>query len=805
MSYNNLNNDDYFDTKEFVLRLIYNWPFFLISLIISISSAFIYLRYTDYQYESQSVIEIIDKAQDSEMALPTAMTIFNRSMINLDNEFGKLNSYDLNKNIVSKLKSNVRFFSSGRIKDNEEYPSDFSENYEITYNINTDTITSLVTYKIILSNNGLEIFENITQNDQQNLYNFNSSFSTKSKKHNLPFDLTINNPKTLLEKKESYTKLIYFYPFDEVVQKFISDVSKEQYDSRSKNRNRSYYTGSDQIILKINHPNKKIAEEYLLNLINEFDYDGILDRQAEYERTIKFVEKRSKFLEKEVEVIENSKQDFKKKNNLADIKTDASLSIDKQYDYDSDLFIYESQKDLVKILKDELSNNKFSMLPSNFGLDDVGLNEIIAEFNLLVKQRLRLLSFGAGKNNANIKNLENQIENFYQNILLSIESYIKSIDIKISNAQKKGLEYQKFYSEIPEKERILRDIERELTVKEALYTLLLQKKEEASINLAVVKPSIKVIDSPRSSIFPVYPRNKVTFLVSIFIGLTLPAILLSIWFFLDNKIHTREDIEGLGIPILGELPYIKELISKDYEISELEINSRSPILEAVRMLYANLKYIIRENKAASKSILVTSSIKGEGKTLVAFLLSKIISFSSKKVILLGSDLRNPQLHKYLKTDRNVKGLSDYIYRDDINFQELILKNNDNLDIILSGTIPPNPSELLESNKFKNLIEALKKQYDFVIIDSAPCLLVADTLQFSKSTDIGILIMRANHTTKEIMDFVKDLDSNKKFNHLGIVLNGLGSSSKYGYKYSYSYNYRYSYNYGYGYGYQQDKD
>ena len=146
------------------------------------------------------------------------------------------------------------------------------------------------------------------------------------------------------------------------------------------------------------------------------------------------------------------------------------------------------------------------------------------------------------------------------------------------------------------------------------------------------------------------------------------------------------------------------------------------------MLYANLKYLIKDDKSVSKSILVTSSVKGEGKTLVAFLLSKTLSFSSNKVILLGSDLRNPQLHKYLNIDRNSLGLSDYIYREDLTPDELIISNG-KLDIILSGTIPPNPSELLETSKFKNLIESLKKKYDFVIIDSAPCLLVADTLQF----------------------------------------------------------------------------
>ena len=202
----------------------------------------------------------------------------------------------------------------------------------------------------------------------------------------------------------------------------------------------------------------------------------------------------------------------------------------------------------------------------------------------------------------------------------------------------------------------------------------------------------------------------------------------------------------------------------------------------------------------SKVILVTSSIKGEGKTVVSTHLSKIISFS-KKAILIGSDLRNPQIHKFTKVNKTVKGLSDYIFERSTKLNEIINKNG-SLDIIYSGPIPPNPTEMLASERFTQMVDLLKEDYDYILIDSAPCLLVADTLQFSSIVDTSILVIRANHTNFEVLKFINELKDENKLNNIHIVLNGIGNSSIYGYKYNYQYGYKYgySYNYGYGYGY-----
>ena len=226
------------------------------------------------------------------------------------------------------------------------------------------------------------------------------------------------------------------------------------------------------------------------------------------------------------------------------------------------------------------------------------------------------------------------------------------------------------------------------------------------------------------------------------------------------------------------------------------------------MIVANLNFMLfnSDSKLKNNRILVTSSIKGEGKTLVSINFASSLSAKYPKVILLGCDLRNPQLHKFLGLEKSKKGISDIIYRNDLNWKDLIIKNN-KLDILLSGTIPPNPTELLSSDKFKSFIDDISKIYDYIVIDSAPCLLVSDTFEISKLVDNSIYLVRANHTSKDVIPFINETFQQKKLSNINVVFNSVGNSSvygyKYGYQYGYKYGYKYGYNYGYGYGYGDD--
>ena len=542
----NINIDDQIKIKDQFFRFLSFWPIYLIFLITSISLAFIYLRYTDYEFQSNAKIEIFDKSQDSEMALPTAMTIFNRSMINLENEKGVLNSFSLHEKVVDTLNANVKFYSVGTIKTTENHISEWMSDFDLKFKIDTDTITSTSVFKIeiIDSKLSIDVFKTEERNFIKNI-SFNE-MSTLGAIHDLPFDLIINKYD---DDNEFVDKEIRFLPKEDVVDSFRNAVVISEDNQES-----------DQLNISLRYTNRMIADDYVNKLMYEFDRDGIIDRQLEYKRTMNFADSRSGFLLKELEKIEIRRKEFKEKNKLSDIKMDADINVNQKYNYDSELFSAKSQKDLTNLLQASLlSGNELKMMPVNIGIENISINKLIEDYNFALREMERYL-VSAGSKNSFVMNLENQLEDYRRNILISIENYQKSLDVSISNLESKEEEFSNLYKNIPENEKILRSIERELEVKEALFLLLLQKREEAAINYAVVKPSIKIIDSARSLDFPVSPNKTVVYLFSIVLGLLIPSSLLYLWFITDTKIHTREKLISLtnNIPIIGELPFIND-------------------------------------------------------------------------------------------------------------------------------------------------------------------------------------------------------------------------------------------------------
>lgn len=782
---NDINPVGDFNFREEVIKYFSFWPWFLVSILFFIFSSYIYLRYAEYNFRTTASIEILDESQDSEMALPTALTVFNRSMVNLVNEINLLSSFSLHSIVSKELQSNVRFYTSGNIKTFENHPDQWFDDYDIEFNIDISNVSEYFEYKIEIENNFLNISEFI-DGELNKEYNF-QTLSTKEKNHNLPFNLSIKNIKY---QGERTLKII---PLSSSVNQFRKYFEVIEFGK-----------DSDQLLITMIHPNKQIAQEYLSRILISFDNDGISDRQLEYKNTIDFVDSRSKILREELEKIEIRKQNFKEKNNLSNIETNAEINIQNQLSYNSELFNTESQKSLAEFLKESVSSGKYEYLPLNIGLDNFDLNMMISEYNQLIRQREKYLS-EAGENNSFVKSLENQLDSFVLNITNSIVNYNNSLEIKINSLKEKEKEFSESYNAIPENEKILRTIERELSVKEALFLLLLQKREEASINFAVVKPTIKVIDYPITNPIPASPNSIMIYLASILVGFSIPFLILYLRFFFDNKVHTKEQLlKKLDkITVIGEIPFL----SNNEELEKIvKVDSRNTIAESIRMVIANLNFILFKdgtNENNNNTVLVTSTIKGEGKTLLSVNIASLLSKKYKKVLLVGADLRNPQIHKFLNIDKSTVGLSNYMCVDNLNWKDLIVKN-ESLDILLSGVIPPNPTEILASNKFKIFIEEVKREYDYIIIDSAPCLLVSDTFEISKYVDTTLYLVRSNYTDLKICDFINESKNESKLTNINIILNGVGNSQAYGYKYGYQYGYRYGYNYGYGYGYGEDK-
>ena len=772
--------------SQIILRFVAFWRFYLLSFLLFFVFAFLTIRYSEYLYKSESIIEIVDKAQDSEMSLPTAMTIFNRSMINLENEIGVFNSYALHKRTVLKSDFHIKFFSEGRIKATENHKSEFFDDYDLNFTVKTDTFTKLNSFKLLIKKNNLKIEHYI---DEELVYHSEfPNLSTLLSNHKLPFDLTIRD-----EIKENITKMIKIYPVDEIVDDYLTRVQITPTSGKS-----------DQLSLSQIYPNSIVGSEYINKLVSEFDLDGISDRQLVYKRTIDFVDSRFNFLYDELNEIENKKQNFKESNNIIDISSDANISASQKISYDSDLFAAKSQLELSKLLQSEFKQTLYKLIPVDIGLNNPNIINFINEFNALISSRDALIIAGAGSTNPKIVGLNNKIESTYSNLKKSLDNYNKSLELTISNLESKEIEYENFYKSLPENEKILRSIDRELEVKESLFLLLLQKREEAAINFAVVKPTIKLIDRARAAKIPVSPKPTEIYIISFILSLIIPTILILIWFIFDNKIHNRDHINNFvseNISIIGEIPFIEGKIP----FSNDGNTSRDVFSESLRMIVANLNFSLfsRENNERNNLILTTSSIKGEGKTIISTNFASILSAKFNKVLLIGADLRNPQIHRVIGKERNSKGLCDVLMNDSLEYQDFIIKQN-NLDILLSGPIPPNPTVMLSSKRFDDFLKKVSSHYDYVVIDSAPCLLVADTFEISKHVDTCLYLVKANHTPRKILDFINENYNSGKFKNLNIVLNSVGSKDSYGYNYAYNYSYKYGYNYEYNYSYGEDE-
>ena len=780
---NNLDSEDSIDLKKEFFKYLFFWKYFLLSVVIFLAIAFTYIRYTDKIFETNAKIKILDK-KDSAIELPSAEDLFSNSKINLENELEVINSYSILEQVVRNLNLTTSVFSNGSIMSSlvVDYP------FTITTKLPIDSLTKML-FNIDFQDKGLVIID--YQNEDKE-YTF-KDFSTYGKKHNLPFDISNVNKNRCANQNYKLS----LNSIDKVIKSLKKQITTSQIGK-----------SSDIISINFNSTNTQYSEKVINELISVFDDDGVKDRQLIHKRTISFVNDRYKYLSSELDSIETNKQLFKVSNNLVNFEANSIISLNKNSLSEKDVFINENQISIVSSLLDVLKKINFELLPSNIGVKNIEINRLINSYNLMILDRKKLLS-SAGTQNPSVKLIDSSINDSRSNIIFSLQQHL--LDLNTLNIKLFG-QLNKFddqLNQLPEKEKILRSIERNQAIKEALYLFLLQKREESEVSYAITEPSIKVVEYAISNTIPVLPNVNIIFLAALLVGLLLPFGFLYIVFLFDTKIQSREDIEShnSSLNVLGEIPF--------FDLNETEKifndpTARSIVSESFRMLMSNTRYLFKDNNK-SNVILITSSIKGEGKTLSALNLSLSFASLNKKVLLIGCDLRNPQIHKYLDEDKNQKGLVDFLVDNKSNWKGFTLKKFDkipNHDILLSGNLPPNPLYLINNGNMEILIEQAKKEYDYIIIDTAPTLLVADTKSLFEIADTIIYLTRCNVTDKEILNHIQSSATESKAN-ISLILNGVGQKNaygySYGYKYGYGYNYKYSYNYGYGYGYEEDKE
>ena len=772
-----IDEEESFDIKKTFFKYFQYWPWFVLCFSMAIGIAYFYLRYTTEIYQSIAKIKILDESEGLE--LPTAGFFFNRTNINLENETEILTSYIILKKVVERLNLTTEVYEVGTVQTTQQ---EFLPFYFDIPKDSTD-FKKFSSYIIKVDNKNFTVTD-LKTNKIRVIPEHNSFTSS----HDLPFEIQIRSE---LEQELSAGK---------EYQVSLLSVESAILKLKSKLQIKSIGDASDILSLSITGESSKLSESILNTLIDVFNQDGINDRKMVSLRTINFIDERFVFLSHELDSIEINYQGFKELNNIVDIKTDATIGLEERTFSEKKLFELENQLELTNLLKNSLNNfNDNRLLPANIGIENQGVNSLISEYNLAVIERNNLANT-AGKNNPSLKQVINIVQKLKVNINESLVSYLNQLTTSKKLYVERTSEFSGNTSEIPKKERLLNNIVRQQKIKESLYLLLLQKREEASINLAITEPSIKVVEYAISNKTPVSPKSKNIYVLAIFTGLLIPFGFLYLKYYLDTKVHTRDDIEKIttNIPILAEIPEIK----KKNSLLFTNPNATSVLAESFRILSANVNYLIPKNdkKNKGKVIFSTSSIKGEGKTFVSLNLSLALASLNKKVLLIGADMRNPQIHTYFGTSKNEVGLSSYLNDASVNWREILLTGFDKHPkhhTMISGEIPPNPAHLLTNGRFEQLLDEVRAEFDYVIVDTAPTILVTDTLLISKFADVTLFLTKANYTDKKLLKFSKELSESGKIKNMAYVMNSVGAGK------SYSYGYGYGYNYGYSYGYHEE--
>lgn len=531
-------------------------------------------------------------------------------------------------------------------------------------------------------------------------------------------------------------------------------------------------------------PIKAKTQDFLNKLVVVYNQDAINDKNSESKKTKDFIDERIAIIAKELGDVENEKQSFKTENQITDIATETKINLETNAQARARQLEVDSQLELTNALMDYLSKQgDYQILPNNIGLSDASAGNVINSYNQLIIERNRLLENSTAQNPVVI-DITKKINSMRFSVMETLSKNRTGLQLERNKYLEEQGKLMSRISKVPTQEKLFRSIERQQQIKENLYLLLLQKREETQLSLAVTAPKAKIVDYAHSTEKPVAPKKLIIMLAALLVGIVLPFGVIYIKELLDNKIKTKHDIEKLSqTVVLAELPKIRK-----GESDIVGRNDLSPMAEAFRILITNMNFMIPK-KEKGKVVFVTSTIKGEGKTFASVNLALTLANPNRKVIIIGSDIRNPQLQRYDKNSRIYMGLTEFLYDEKVTLEKVIHQSNMNphLDVIYSGAIPPNPTELLTNGRYQVLLETLKPLYDYIIVDTAPLMLVTDTFLFADLADTTLYVTRSNYTEEKLIDFANKNIKANKIKNVGFVLNDVSKSNLgYGNKYGYGY-------------------
>lgn len=790
-------SEEQINIQEILFRYLIHWPWFVASVIVCVALAWGYLRLTTPIYNVSATVLIKDEkkgggANMSSELEKMGMNGFVSSSSNIENEIEVLTSRTLAREVVSSLGLFVTYMDEDRFPKKELYRT--SPVLVSLTPQEADKLPQTMEVGMVLQPSGV-------------------------------MDVQIKVGEKEYGKR--FEKLPAVLPTDEGTVAFFANndtlspirpesVTKERHITAYINRPFSVakgYAGSlsitptskatSVVTVSLKNSNTQRGKDYIDKLLEMYNINANNDKNEVAQRTAEFIDERIGIISKELGSTERDLENFKRSAGITDLTSEAQIALAGNAEYEKKRVENQTQINLVMDLQRYLQGTEYEVLPSNVGLQDAGVAGAIDRYNEMVSERNRLLRTSTESNPA-IVNLNASIRAMRGNIQTTLDATLNGLEITRADLAREAGRYSRRISDAPTQERQFVSIARQQEIKSGLYLMLLQKREENAIVLAAIANNAKIIDEAQADGAPISPKRMTIYLTALVFGLGIPVGIIYLIGLTKFKIEGRVDVEKLtSLPVIGDIPLADE---KTGSIAVFE-NQNNLMSETFRNVRTNLQFMLENGKNV---ILVTSTISGEGKSFVSANLAISLSLLGKKVVIVGLDIRKPGLNKVFNIPRKEHGITQYLTNPAINLIDLVQPSdiNKNLYILPGGTVPPNPTELLARDGLEKAVETLKKNFDYVILDTAPVGMVTDTLLIGRAADLSVYVCRADYTRKAEFTLINELAENNKLPNLCIAINGLDlQKKKYGYYYGYGkYGKYYGYGkrYGYGYGYVEHK-
>ena len=559
-------------------------------------------------------------------------------------------------------------------------------------------------------------------------------------------------------------------------------------------------------VISLKNSSLQRGQDFIDKLLEMYNRNTNNDKNEIAQKTAEFIDERISIISKELGSTESSLESFKRNAGITDLTSEAQIALSGNAEYEKKRVENRTQISLVEDLGKYIRGNEYEVLPGNVGLQDAALVSAIERYNEMLIERKRLLRTST-ENNPAIVNLDTGIRAMKANVQATLEGTLQGLLITKTSLERESSRYSRRISDAPGQEREYVSIARQQEIKAGLYLMLLQKREENAIALAATANNAKIIDEAIADDIPVSPKGTIIYLVALVLGIGIPMGIIYLIDLTKFKIEGRADVEKLtSVPVVGDIPLTDEKNAKDGSIAVFE-NQNNLMSETFRNIRTNIQFMLQNDK---KVILVTSTVSGEGKSFTSANLAISLSLLGKKVVIVGLDIRKPGLNKVFNLSSKEKGITQYLANPEMDLMSLVQSSdvNRNLYILPGGTVPPNPTELLARDGLDKAIEILKKNFDYVILDTAPIGMVTDTLLIGRVADLSAYVCRADYTHKAEYTLINELFHEQKLPNLCTIINGVDlKKRKYGYYYGYGKygkHYGYGKRYGYGYGYGQEK-